>query len=147
MTYSISRRSFAKLLAAVPLSRAFAAERNMFLSLNSVLLQGRVQRPDFARLAAKTGFPATDIMLGPAMQAGVSATNDLLAGLKLRPAVIDFPVEFRKDDATFTTSLAQLDAAAAMRDHLYRQAAYTITWAIQLGYLAWLYMKWQTQKQ
>jgi hypothetical protein len=42
---------------------------------------------------------------------------------------------------------AQLDAAAAMRDHLYRQAAYTITWAIQLGYLAWLYMKWQTQKQ
>ena len=42
---------------------------------------------------------------------------------------------------------AQLAAAAAMRDHLYRQAAYTITWAIQLGYLAWLYMKWQTQKQ
>src|SRR3954469_14382612 len=108
----ISRRSFAKLLAAAPLSRAFAGERNMFLSLNSVLLQGRVSWPDFARLAAKTGFPATDIMLGPAMQAGASATNDLLAGLKLRPAVIDFPVEFRKDDATFKSSLAQLDAAA-----------------------------------
>jgi len=26
------------------------------------------------------------------------------------------------------------------------QAAYTITWAIQLGYLAWLYMKWQARK-
>jgi sugar phosphate isomerase/epimerase len=51
-------------------------------------------------------------MLQPAMQAGVSATNDLLAGLKIRPAVIDFPVEFRKDDATFKTSLSQLDAAA-----------------------------------
>ena len=108
----ISRRSFCKLLAAAPLSRAFAGERNMFLSLNSVLLQGRVPWPDFARLAAKTGFPGTDIMLGPAMKAGVSATNDLLAGLKIRPAVIDFPVEFRKDDATFKTSLAQLEPAA-----------------------------------
>ncbi len=84
----------------------------MFLSLNSVLLQGRVQWPDFARLAAKTGFPGTDIMLSPAMQAGASATNDLLAGLKIRPAVIDFPVEFRKDEATFKASLAQLDDAA-----------------------------------
>src|SRR5690349_18236817 len=51
----ISRRSFGKLLAAAPLSRAFGGERNMYLSLNSVLLQGRVQWPDFARLAAKIG--------------------------------------------------------------------------------------------
>src|SRR5271167_3721761 len=100
----VSRRSFGKLLAAVPLSSAFAGERNMFLSLNSVLLQGRVPWPDFARLAAQVGFPGTDIMLRPAMQAGVSATNDLLAGLKIRPAVIDFPVEFRKDDASFKRS-------------------------------------------
>jgi hypothetical protein len=42
---------------------------------------------------------------------------------------------------------AELDAAAAIRDHLYVRAAYTITWAIQLGYLAWLFMKWQGQKQ
>lgn len=100
------------MLAASPFVRAFAAERNMYLSLNSVLLQGRVPWPEFARLAAQTGFPATDIMLGPAMKAGAPATNDLLAGLRIRPAVIDFPVEFRKDDATFKSSLAQLDAAA-----------------------------------
>jgi len=100
------------MLAAAPLSRAFADERNMFLSLNSVLLQGRVHWPDFARLAAQIGFPGTDIMLRPAMQAGFRATNDLLARLKIRPAVIDFPVEFRKDDATFNSSLTQLDAAA-----------------------------------
>lgn len=110
--YLISRRSFGKLLAAAPLFRAFADERNMFLSLNSVLLQGRVHWPDFARLAAQIGFPGTDIMLRSAMEAGVSATNDLLAGLKIRPAVIDFPVEFRKDDASFNASLTQLDAAA-----------------------------------
>jgi sugar phosphate isomerase/epimerase len=84
----------------------------MFLSLNSVLSQGRVQWPDFARLAAKIGFPGTDIMLRPTMRAGASATNDLLASLKIRPAAIDLPVEFRKDDATFQTSLTQLDSAA-----------------------------------
>jgi sugar phosphate isomerase/epimerase len=112
VTHLISRRSFAKLLAAAPLSRAFAGQGNMFLSLNSVLLQDRVPWPDFARLAAATGFPGTDIMLGPAMRAGVSTTNALLAGLKVRPAVIDFPVEFRKDDATFKASLSELDAAA-----------------------------------
>jgi hypothetical protein len=42
---------------------------------------------------------------------------------------------------------AQIQAAAALRDHLYMRAAYTVTWAIQLGYLAWLFMKWQAQKQ
>src|SRR5215831_8007358 len=112
VSYLISRRSFCKLLAAAPLSRALAGERNMFLSLNSILLQGRVQWPDFARLAAQIGFPGTDIMLRPAMQAGFNATNDLLARLKIRPAVIDFPVEFRKDDATFNSAPLRLDAVA-----------------------------------
>lgn len=112
MPYPISRRSFAMLLAAAPLTRAFAAHGHMFLSLNRILLQDRVPWPDFARLAAQTGFPGTDIMLGAAMQAGSKATNALLATLKIRPAVIDFPVEFRKDDETFKASLARLDAAA-----------------------------------
>ncbi|MDR3752969.1 MAG: hypothetical protein P4K93_04915 [Terracidiphilus sp.] len=50
-------------------------------------------------------------------------------------------------DWNANASPAQLDAAAALRDHLYRQAAYTITWAIQLGYLAWLAIKWSAQKR
>jgi sugar phosphate isomerase/epimerase len=125
----ISRRSFGKLLAAVPLAQAFAADRNMFLALNSVLLQGRVHWPDFARLAAQTGFPGTDIMLRPAMEAGATATNDLLAGLKVRPAVIEFPVEFRKDDATFQASLAQLEPAAqfAAAIHCPRMMTYLLS--------------------
>jgi hypothetical protein len=49
-------------------------------------------------------------------------------------------------DWNVNVSPAQLDAAAAMRDHLYRQAAYTVTWAIQLGYLAWVSIKWRSQK-
>ena len=84
----------------------------MFLSLNSVLVSGRVPWPNFARLAAKTGFPGADVMLGPAMKAGVAATKDLFAQLQIRPAVIEFPVEFRKDDATFKSSLPKLEESA-----------------------------------
>lgn len=29
-------------------------------------------------------------------------------------------------------------------DHAYRVAAYLITWAIQLGYLAWIAAKWRS---
>ena len=36
---------------------------------------------------------------------------------------------------------------AGALDHAFRQAAYTITWAIQLGYVAWLCLKRQTQKR
>ncbi len=98
----------------------------MFLSLNSVLISGRVGWPDFARLAARTGFPGTDVMLKPAMQAGVGATNTLLAGLNLKPAVLDFPVEFRKDEATFQQGLASLSDAAAFAAAI--QCPRMITW-------------------
>jgi hypothetical protein len=36
---------------------------------------------------------------------------------------------------------------AAILDHQYRVAAYIITWAIQLGYLAWLGLRWRAQKR
>jgi hypothetical protein len=36
---------------------------------------------------------------------------------------------------------------AAILDHQFRVAAYIITWVIQLGYVAWLAMKWRAQKQ
>jgi hypothetical protein len=38
------------------------------------------------------------------------------------------------------------DAIVAQLNHMFRQAAYAITWAIQLGYLAWLGLKWRTQE-
>ncbi|MBV8570584.1 MAG: sugar phosphate isomerase/epimerase [Acidobacteriaceae bacterium] len=85
----------------------------MFLALNSVLVQGRVAWPDFAKLAAKVQFPGTDVMLEPAMAAGADATNRLLTQLKLRPAVLDFPVEFRKDEESFRAGLKKLPQAAA----------------------------------
>ena len=38
------------------------------------------------------------------------------------------------------------DAIVAQLNHIFRQAAYMITWAIQLGYLAWLGLNWRSQK-
>jgi sugar phosphate isomerase/epimerase len=109
---AITRRTICRLLAAAPLgSRIWAADRNMFLALNSVLVSGRVSWPEFARLAARTGFPGTDVMLKPAMQAGAEATRGLLADLRIKPAALDFPVEFRKDDATFQAGLSKLNDA------------------------------------
>jgi hypothetical protein len=35
----------------------------------------------------------------------------------------------------------------AILDHQFVVAAYSITWAIQLGYLAWLGLKWRAQKR
>ena len=35
----------------------------------------------------------------------------------------------------------------AILDHQFVVAAYAITWAIQLGYLAWLGLKWRAQKR
>ena len=36
---------------------------------------------------------------------------------------------------------------AAILDHQFRVAAYIITWVIQLAYLAWLGLKWQSQSR
>ena len=35
----------------------------------------------------------------------------------------------------------------AVLDHQFLVAAYAITWALQLGYLAWLGLKWKSEKR
>jgi len=35
----------------------------------------------------------------------------------------------------------------AILDHQFVVAAYVITWTVQLGYLAWLGLKWRDQKR
>ena len=115
MTLSITRRNVVKALASVTAAvelKTLAAGQTMYLALNSVLISNRVPWPEFARLAAKVGFPGTDVMLDSAMKAGAEATKDLLAELKLKSAVLNFPVEFRKDDAAFDASLSKLGETA-----------------------------------
>lgn len=112
---NLTRRGACKMLASaagLPLLLDAASGRRMYLALNSVLVSGRVGWPEFAELAARVGFPGTDVMLEPAMKAGVEATNRLLDGKKLRRGAINFPVEFRKDEATFKKGLASLEASA-----------------------------------
>jgi sugar phosphate isomerase/epimerase len=80
----------------------------VYLALNSTIVNGRVGWPDFARLAAKVGFPGVDVDLSAAMKAGLPSTTALLAELKIKPAVVNLPVEFRKDDAAFNHDLDKL---------------------------------------
>ena len=35
---------------------------------------------------------------------------------------------------------------AAILDHQFVIAAYTVTWVLQLGYLAWLGLKWRAER-
>jgi sugar phosphate isomerase/epimerase len=84
----------------------------MYIAMNAVLVNGRVKWPEFARLAAKVGYPAVDVAFDAAHKEGAAATRALLEQLHIRPAVLGFPVEFRKDDATFEKDLEHLDDAA-----------------------------------
>jgi sugar phosphate isomerase/epimerase len=77
------------------------------------VVAGRVPWPEFARLAAKVGYPGVDVDLSTAMKAGLQATNALLEELKIRPAAVNLPVEFRKDDDAFRKDLEKLDNAAS----------------------------------
>ena len=83
----------------------------MYLSLNAVPIGGKPTWPEFARLASRAGFIGVDVMLDAAMADGVVKTRALLAELKLKPAFINLPVEFRKDDEAFKASLPKLEDA------------------------------------
>lgn len=83
----------------------------MFISLQSTLVAGRTPWPEFAELAHKVGYPGTDVNLRQAMAFGAIETRALLERLQLKPAVVELPVEFRKDDDTFRAGLAKLDSA------------------------------------
>ena len=84
----------------------------MYVSLNGVMVSGKVPWPEFARLAARFGYGGVDVALGPAFKEGLAETRSLLEHLRLQPAVTDFPVNFRKDDAAFRTDLEKLAPAA-----------------------------------
>jgi sugar phosphate isomerase/epimerase len=84
----------------------------MFLALNAVPIGGKLPWPDFAGLASRTGFRGVDVMLEAAMADGPQRTRRLLSNLKLRPAFVNLPVEFRKDDAAFDATLPKLKEAA-----------------------------------
>lgn len=85
----------------------------MYPAYNPQLTGGRVQWPDSAALAARVGFPGVDVGISAAIKEGLDKTRKLLGENKLRPAAVDLPVDFRKDDETFQRGLRMLPDAAS----------------------------------
>ena len=110
----MDRREFLGLSAAALLGAkgALGKSTGMYPALNGVLISGRAKWPEFAELAARVGYPGVDVDLGRAMQEGAEGTRALLSRLKLKPAAVSFPVDFRKDDTVFQAGLKKLGAAA-----------------------------------
>ena len=112
-----SRRDFVKSAAGAGaafglVNAAQAAATGMYISLNSTLTGGKVRWPEFARLAAKTGYGGVDVSLQAAMKEGVEATRTLLSGLKLRASYCSLPVAATRDEDAFRRSMEGLDEAA-----------------------------------
>jgi sugar phosphate isomerase/epimerase len=119
---SVTRRSFlervacAAALAAVAGKASGRTASGMFVSLNGALTSGKnVAWPEFARLAARTGYGGVDWSLGPAKTAGLDATRALLAELKLKPTIVNLPLvgPFAGDDESFKQKLSPLADDAA----------------------------------
>lgn len=114
---SLNRRDFLKktALAGGALGTArhapIQAAGTMFVSLNSSLT-GKLDWPEFVRLAGRLGYGGVDVNLDAAKQQGVEKTRALLQELKLRPGVIGFPVRFTADDAAFYEGMKQLSETA-----------------------------------
>jgi hypothetical protein len=79
---------------------------------------------------------------GPALIIAVPIALFCWAGYLVLSAPPEPPFDWR-----LHMTEAQHAAAVAPINHLYTRAAYTVTWAIQLGYTAWLCLRWWSQKQ
>src|SRR5437879_12096751 len=111
---TVNRRSFVKAGAAA-FGAAItmpAAGTGMYVSLNGSLTGGKVGWPEFARLAARTGFGGVDVNLAAAMKEGLDATRALFGALKIHASNAGLPVQFSRDEDGFQTGLKKLDEAA-----------------------------------
>jgi sugar phosphate isomerase/epimerase len=88
----------------------------MFLSLNGTVSPRVGPWPEAARLAARIGYGGIDWGFGPVKAAGAAATNALFAELKIKPTIVNLPVQapFAGDDAAFTAKLGPLADDAAL---------------------------------
>lgn len=120
MLGDLTRREFFGTTGAVA-ALAFAkrpARRaaGMFVSLNGALTAGKnVGWPEFARLAARAGYGGVDWSLGPAKTAGLDATRALFEELKIKPTIVNLPLQgpFAGSDDAFNQKLPLLAEDAA----------------------------------
>jgi len=108
-----TRRDFLKSAASLGVAARFAnaAPAGMYVSLNGSLTGGKVQWPEFVRLAKKVGYRGVDVNLGAAMKDGLEATRGLFAETGLIPAYANLPVTFTRDDETFRKGMDGLPEA------------------------------------
>jgi sugar phosphate isomerase/epimerase len=114
---TIHRRDFVKSMSygAATLGAAAGVSgqvTGMYVSLNGSLTGGRPGWPEFARLAARTGYGGVDVNLGAAMKDGPDATRALFTELKIKASCVSLPVAFSRDEAAFQAGLKTLDDAA-----------------------------------
>jgi sugar phosphate isomerase/epimerase len=113
----LNRRDFVKAVVSTAACgvaiKLPGTETGMYVSMNGSLIGGKVAWPEFARLAARTGFGGVDVNLGAAMKEGLDASRALFSQLKIKPSNANLPVNFRADDRAFQTGLKNLDEAAA----------------------------------
>ncbi|HLK66560.1 MAG TPA: sugar phosphate isomerase/epimerase family protein [Bryobacteraceae bacterium] len=109
----LDRRAFLQLAAASATALPSpAASSGMYVSLNGSLVGNKVTWPEFVRLAAKVGYGGADFNLAAAMKEGLEPTSKLYAQTKLRVGFATLPVNAVRDESTFKTGMAGLDAAA-----------------------------------
>lgn len=115
-----SRREFLERTAGVTALAAFprlqgSPARKMFISLNGSVAPRVGPWPEAARLAARLGYGGVDWSLAPARAAGLDATKALFADLKIRPTILNLPLQqpFAGDDDAFKEKLSQLADDAA----------------------------------
>ncbi|MEO8481504.1 MAG: sugar phosphate isomerase/epimerase family protein [Acidobacteriota bacterium] len=124
MSPALTRRDFlatsATAAAALALpawaSAAQTTPTKMFISLNGSVSPRVGPWPDAARLAARLGYGGIDWGFAPVKAAGVDATKALFAELKIRPTIVNLPVQqpFAGDDAAFKEKLGPLADDAAL---------------------------------
>ncbi len=89
---------------------AAAAATGMFVSLNNSLLNGKVQWPESARLAARVGYGGTDVNLSGAIKEGLDATKALFAETRLKASYANLPGNVtRGDEDTFKQGMDALE--------------------------------------
>lgn len=92
---------------------AFILGSVMLLTLNAVIVGGRVPWPGLAKVAHEAGFSGVEVPSGPFQKDPAPLVRQALDANGLQPGVVGFPVEIRKDDAAFEKDLAALPEVAA----------------------------------
>ena len=98
-----------------PLAPAFAASRKFTMSLDPGAIGVKADQLQLISLAAQHGFEAVTPYASFLAEQDDTAIADLLANMrkkKLVWGVGGLPVEFRKDEATFTSEMAELPRLA-----------------------------------